>query len=425
MLPRARRRAADLSEGYGETMSAVDLGQYREVFRHRAFGIFWGGFSVSLIGDAMTRVALTWFVYETTGSSVAVGLLTFFYTAPVIVGGLIAGWLLDRFDRRTVMIVDSVIKAMTVGAVPVLHGMGVLELWHVYVVAGIYGFLMMVPLAGTPAMLPSLVPPRSLSTANALETMSYTLSGVVGPPMAGLLIAWIDAPSVLVIDAVSYLVFALLLCRVTLRRDEEPAPEDIAPRQGLGGAFRLLRHNPILLSTTLMFMAANLGLGALFVWLPIFADRVLGGGPELYGTLLGFIAAGEVVSALAVGAITLPFALGALIVTTQALAGLSVLLLLGKSTVLAGLGLVAFGLFSAPMTIWAQTLRMKIIPAAQRGRTFALLRMMMQSTNPLGGIAAGFALPAIGMTAIIAASALVITVPALLGGRVNALWEAR
>jgi MFS family permease len=425
MLPRARRRAADLSEGYGETMSAVDLGQYREVFRHRAFGVFWGGFSVSLIGDAMTRVALTWFVYETTGSSVAVGLLTFFYTAPVIVGGLIAGWLLDRFDRRAVMIVDSVIKAMAVGAVPVLHGMGVLELWHVYVVAGIYGFLMMVPLAGTPAMLPSLVPPRSLSTANALETMSYTLSGVVGPPMAGLLIAWIDAPSVLVIDAVSYLVFALLLCRVTLRRDEEPAPEDNAPRQGLGGAFRLLRHNPILLSTTLMFMAANLGLGALFVWLPIFADRVLGGGPELYGTLLGFIAAGEVVSALAVGAITLPFALGALIVTTQALAGLSVLLLLGKSTVLAGLGLVAFGLFSAPMTIWAQTLRIKIIPAAQRGRTFALLRMMMQSTNPLGGIAAGFALPAIGMTAIIAASALVITVPALLGGRVNALWEAR
>ena len=187
----------------------------------------------------------------------------------------------------------------------------------------------------------------------------------------------------------------------------------------------MLRHNPILLSTTLMFMAANLGLGAIFVWLPIFADRILGGGPELYGTLLGFIAAGEVVSAMAVGAITLPLALGALIVTTQALAGLSVLLLLGKTTMLAGSGLVAFGLFSAPMTIWAQTLRMKIIPAAQRGRTFALLRMMIQSTNLLGGIVAGFVLPVIGMTAMIAVSALVITVPALLGGRVRALREAR
>ncbi len=425
MLPGARGRAADLPHGFGETMSAVDLGQYREVFRHRAFGVFWGGFSVSLVGDAMTRVALTWFVYQTTGSSAAVGLLIFFYTAPVIVGGLIAGWLLDRFDRRSVMIIDSVIKAAVVGAVPVFHGMGAFELWHVYVVAGIYGFLMLVPLAGTPAMLPSLVPPRSLSTGNALETLSYTLSGVIGPPLAGLLIAWIDAPSVLVIDAINYVVFALLLSRVTLCSDEEPAPEDTAPRQGLGGAFRLLRHNPILLSTTLMFMAANLGLGAIFVWLPIFADRILGGGPELYGTLLGFIAAGEVVSAMAVGAITLPLALGALIVTTQALAGLSVLLLLGKTTMLAGSGLVAFGLFSAPMTIWAQTLRMKIIPAAQRGRTFALLRMMIQSTNLLGGIVAGFVLPVIGMTAMIAVSALVITVPALLGGRVRALREAR
>ena len=407
-------------------MAAVQLGNYRDVFGHRPFTIYWSGFSLSLVGDAMTRVALTWYVYETTGSALAVGWLAFFYGAPVIAGGLIAGWLLDRFDRRAVMIVDSVVKAAVVTLVPVLHGLGALALWHVYLVAAVYGFLMMVPQAGTPALLPSLVPARELTTANALETMSYTLSGIVGPPIAGLAIAWIDAPSVLLVDAASYLIFALMLTRVEPRPETAPEAGPGGRSYGLGDAFRLFRDNVILRSTTLMFMAASMGLGALFVWLPILADRVLGGGPELYGTLLGVLAAGEIVSATLVGVVTLPLALGALIAIAQVLAGFGlVILMVGQSTALAAAGLATFGFFSAPLTIWAQTLRMKIIPEAQRGRTFALLRMMMQSTNPLGGIAAGFILPAVGVTAMVGLSAAVIGLPGLVGLRVRELRRAR
>ena len=404
-------------------MRAVVPDSYREVFRHRAFTLFWSGFSVSLVGDAMTRVALTWFVYETTGSTVAVGWLTFFYTAPVVVGGLIAGWLLDRFDRRAVMVVDSVVKACAVALVPLLHVLGALELWHVYVVAALYGFLMMVPLAGTPALLPALVPPRQLNTANALETLSYTLSGVIGPRLAGVLIARLDAPSVLVVDAASYLVFAALLGRAAPRHGGHPSSANTG--RGLGDAFRLLRGNRVLLSTTVMYMSANLGLGALFVWLPVYADRVLGGGPALYGTLLGAMAAGEVLSAAAVGAVSLRWALGTLICFALTAAGLSLVPLLGNNTVLAMAGLAVYGAFGAPLTIWAQTLRMKIIPEDLRGRTFALLRMLMQSTNPLGGIAAGFALPVVGIAAMIGVSAAVTTLPGLLGWRVRDLREAR
>ena len=80
-----------------------------------------------------------------------------------------------------------------------------------------------------------------------------------------------------------------------------------------------------------------------------------------------------------------------------------------------------FGLFNAPLTIWAQTLRMRIIPPGLRGRTFALLRMLMQSGNPIGGALAGFALPRFGLSATIVLSALFVAAPGLIGSRVRAL----
>jgi MFS family permease len=173
-----------------------------------------------------------------------------------------------------------------------------------------------------------------------------------------------------------------------------------------------------------MFMAFNVGMGALFVWLPIFADEVLGGGAELYGTLLGVLAVGEVLSSLLAGGLVLSLSLGTLICLAQLLSGLSLALLLpGKPVAWTLLSLALFGLFSAPLTIWAQTLRMQIIPEALRGRTFALLRTLMQGANPLGGLLGGFLLPILGMPIMIILSVAIIAVPGVLGYNVRELRQ--
>jgi hypothetical protein len=178
----------------------------------------------------------------------------------------------------------------------------------------------------------------------------------------------------------------------------------------------------MLLSTTLMFMAFNVGGGCLAVWLPILTDRVLGGGPDLYGTLLGIQAVGEVASAFVAGGRTFALPLGTLICVAQMLSGASIaVLLIGPSLGTAALGLAALGAFSAPLTIWAQTLRMQIIPERLRGRTFALLRMLMQGGHPVGGVIGGVLLPIAGLPAMIALSALVVGLPGLAGYRVDEL----
>src|SRR5512138_1497812 len=117
--------------------------RYRQIFQNRSFALFWSGFSFSVLGDAMTRVALTWFVYQTTGSAEALGWLMLCYTGPIVVGGLMAGSLLDRFDRRAVMMADNIVRGVAVALIPLLYAVGWLALWHIYAVAAVYGLLMM------------------------------------------------------------------------------------------------------------------------------------------------------------------------------------------------------------------------------------------------------------------------------------------
>jgi MFS family permease len=398
---------------------------YRALFALPAYRRFWLGFSGSVLGDAIGRVALTWYVYEATGSARALGWLMLCYTAPILVGGLVAGSLLDRFDRRTVMLADNAIRGAAMALIPLLHALDLLALWHVYAAAAVYGGLMMISLAGGPSLVPSLVPAERLATANALEMLSFTLGGVIGPPLAGLLLARIAAPTVVLLDALSYALFALALA--SIRVDEAPAAtltEGGGQRSGLGDAVRLLFRSPVLRATTFMFMAYNVGNGILAVWLPLLTDRKLDGGAGLYGGLLGLMALGEVAGALLSGSLVLPLALGAAICLAQTLAGASLLLLLVPTVWAAGTGVLLFGLFSAPLTVWAQTLRMGIIPERLRGRAFALLRTIMQGGNPIGGALGGLLVPVFGIPAMIAFSVLLVGGPGLLGARVADLRGA-
>jgi len=116
-------------------MPLAFLGPYRDIFRYRSFRVFWLGFTFSVLGDAMTGVALTWLVYQSTHSARAVGLLLLASTGPVLVGGLLVGPLLDRFDRRVVMIADSIVRGLAVATIPLLHALGHPPLWPVYAVA--------------------------------------------------------------------------------------------------------------------------------------------------------------------------------------------------------------------------------------------------------------------------------------------------
>lgn len=193
---------------------------YVNVLRVRDYRLLWCGSVASLLGDGATWTALAWLAI-TIGGAKAVGVMAVCYTLPVIVGGALIGPLLDRFSRRALLVIDAVFRAAVVGTVPVLAATGSMHLWYLYVVAGVYGLLKIVPLGIVPAVTPDLVPKDRMHSAVALEGIAYGAAGMAGPALGGVLIAAFDAPTVLAIDAASYLFFAVC---VLAMRSKLPGP---------------------------------------------------------------------------------------------------------------------------------------------------------------------------------------------------------
>lgn len=378
--------------------------RYAAVLGRTDFRRLWLGATVSLIGDGMTFVALSWLVLDQPHGTSRLGLLGVCYTAPVLLGGLAVGPLLDRFDKRTVLIADCLFRAAAVATIPLSAAFHATPAWLPFAVAGVYGALKMVPLAGFPSAIPALVEETQLDAANALETLSFSLAGAIGPAAAGLLTGGIGAPAVLAVDSASFLAFALATALV--RQPLRPAaPSPAADPVSL----RNVGRDRVIVGTTAAFMAFNIAEGMLLVTAPWLARHQLSGGATTLGVLLTATAVGEFTGGALAGSFS-PSSWSPVraIAAVQAAAGCTFLALLAAPQVLAvGAGFFLVGLLSAPLTIWAQSLRMRRIPHELHGRAFALLRTLMQATPPLGSaivtpmLAAGHVAPiAITMTAV-------------------------
>src|SRR5262249_36577725 len=154
---------------------------------------------------------------------------------------------------------------------------------------------------------------------------------------------------------------------------------------GFGAALRFVAGDPSIRATTVMFMLFNVGFGGVIVLLPVYTRHILGAGAGTYGLLLSIFTAGELLGSAAVGAIQWRWPLARTIAITQLTVGICSLAFVPKPSLpVAAVILALVGALSAPLTIWAQTLRMRAIPAAMRGRVFALLRTGMQGATPAG-----------------------------------------
>ncbi|HEU0235886.1 MAG TPA: MFS transporter [Candidatus Limnocylindrales bacterium] len=388
---------------------------YLRLLRNAVFGRLWLGATVSIFGDALTFVSLVWLTTELGGGAAEIGILAACLTAPVIAGGLAAGVLLDRFDRRRLLMADNLVRGLAVLSVPIAAWAGVLDQLQLYVVAAVYGLLYMVSLAGFPSVIPDIVDEDDLPTANALESLAFGLGGVVGPTAAGLLIAVIGAANNLFIDALTYFFFVAILAGVRLpaRVPSSAVAGDRRESVGLGPALRFVRRTPAVLAITLMFMAFNVGEGMLTVLLPIFARDTLGLDAAGYGALVSAFTAGTLVGAVVVGAVRWRWTLGRSIAAAQLAAGVAIIGLAAAPPFVGAVAvLVVVGLFASPLTIWAQTVRMRLIPEALRGRVFSLLRTLMRSTPPAGGLLAGGLLAAgLAIGPVVALLAAVVAVP--------------
>jgi MFS family permease len=369
---------------------ALNERTFVSIRKHRNFRLFFTGQVISVSGTWMQNVALAWFVYELTGSPLAVGVLTFCRFAPQTLFGLFAGVLADRLDNRRLVMGTQAASMVVSIALAALALSGAAVVWHVYVLAVLAGLAQVFDSPGRHALVFQLVGREELPNAIALNTSVFNASRIVGPGIAGLLIASVGVGACFALNAVSFVAVLAALLLMDTRELHPLARPDAHPtllrgvREGLAYARADRRVSLVLL---LVLVVGTLGVNN-GVILPVLATE-LDAGPKVFGLLSAVFGAGALVGALATA--TLGRASWKALLAGTIGFGIAMLLVAPQSTVAAcaALLLVAGMCF----TLWSSnsnSLLQMAAPDHLRGRVLSLYLFAFHGLAPAGGLLIGW-----------------------------------
>jgi len=382
--------------------------------RRPEFQRLWLGLSISYLGDQFTIIALLWFVLQLTGSGAAVGLVILCFDLPGVVTGAIIGRLLDRYQPRLVMGLDNLARAALIAAIPTLHALGSLQLWHILVLASLAGALSPATTAGVRAFVPHLVDDAALDRANVLTATSLQFSYLAGPAAAGFAVATWGGPRALFIDAVSFLLMGLIaLTLPTIRREPRVAQRTAANRWFGFGALFSLRYVPGLTLLSLVFFFSY---GPLEAALPVYSAQTLRANADGYGLLWTGFGVGAFAGVLTLAKLSRRWRASIALPTIAVLWGaLLCPLFFVRQLPLAMLCLAVAGASWAPYTPMETTLLQRLVPAEIRGQVFGARHSMVAAAAPLGAAIGGVLLQFLSAPVVIALSGLACIVAGLGG----------
>jgi MFS family permease len=363
---------------------------FRSLRRHRNYRIFFVGQLVSLAGSWMQNIALAWLVLELSGSPIAVGALAFWRFVPFTVFGLAAGVVADRVDSRRLVLAtqgSAMLISVTL-AVVTLTGTATLPI--VYALAALGGMTLAFDAPGRQSLTFQMVGRSSLPNAVALNAGLFNGSRVIGPAIAGLVIAAAGTGVCFVVNAISFL--AVFVALASIRGDELHAvAKDPSARvfEGLRRAFGFAIHDPQLRALlTVVTIVSTVGFN-FHVLVPLLAADTVDVGPEGFGFLSASFGVGALLGALVTatfrGASWRMFAAGA--------AGFGVFALLlapVEDAVVAGVLLFAVGVSFTLFTANANALVQLGAPDHLRGRLIAIYLFAFVGLAPVGGLLAGW-----------------------------------
>ena len=383
------------------------------LYRSPAFGRFWIGRLISLFGDAFTLIALPWFVLQVTGSGTATAGILLTLQLPTILTSLVLGSLIDRFQPRTIMAIDNGLRTLIVGLIPILYWLGQLELWLLFLLTFLAGMLIPATEVGSRSILPDLVDDKDLEAANMLWSFSTNLSLVIGPAVAGLLVASFGGPSVLLIDAGTFAVMTIVAILLpTLKRSQSPAQALLSERLGL----RQLWELKVVRYTTLLSLVFFFSYGPLEAALPLYSEAVLQTDARGYGLLWSALAVGALIGTLSSTALSRRVRLGVALPLIALLWGASLLPMVFVNDLWLACGLLLLGgLMWGPYTPMETTLLQRNVPKAQLGRVFGARSTLLTGGSPLGLAIGGMLLAFVPPTVVIALSAVACLLVGLSG----------
>jgi MFS family permease len=358
--------------------------------RHRNFRLFFGGQSISLIGTWMTRVATSWLVYRLTKSPLLLGTVGFAGQIPTFLLAPLAGVIVDRIDRRKVLVWTqalAMIQSLALAWLTLTHRINIAE---VLVLSAMQGTINAFDMPGRQSFMVKMVEDRAdLSNAIAINSSMVNVARLIGPSLAGLVIAATNEGWCFLIDGVSYIavIASLLMMRVASTADAHSGASMVA--QLREGWTYVSGSVPIRVILSLFALLSLMG-WPFIVLMPVFAAQVLHGGPHTLGFLMGAVGVGSLTSALS-------------LVMRRSVKGLS--RRIPVAAVAFGAGLICFG-FST--NLWlsmalllltgfgmmqgltaSNTIIQTLVDEKMRGRVMSYYTMAFVGMAPFGSLLAG------------------------------------
>jgi MFS family permease len=387
--------------------------------RLRDFRLLFAGETVSVLGDQFHFVALTWLALQLTGSGLVLGTVLMTAAIPRAAFMLLGGAFSDRFSPRTLMLLSNAIRGVTVGILAALVLNDRAELWHLYVLAGIFGVVDAFFYPAMNTIVPMLVPERQLAPANALVQGAQQVMLLVGPAVAGALVALVSTGPAFAIDAASFLVAAAAIGLIAGGRRHAAHAAGDAPSMlaTIGAGLRAAWADRAVRSMVVLIAAFNFAFtGPISVGLAVLADERFAGGSAAFGLLFSGFGGGAVIGAVLAGSIPRLPRLGTILMAIAIAIGIG-LALIGLAptlpvalAIIGGMG-VLIGFINVQAIAWLQAR----IPDKLRGRVMSLVTLAAVGLAPVSLAIAG-ALVDVGAVTVTFVVAGAIVVAASVAG---------
>jgi MFS family permease len=380
--------------------------------RHRNFQLFFSGQLISLIGTWMQSVAQAWLVYRMTNSALLLGSVGFASQIPVFLMAPFGGITADRMNRRRLVIATQISSMILAGILAWLTLSGRVQVWHVFALAATLGVVNAFDIPGRQAFLVDMVGKEDLMNAIALNSSMFNGARVIGPAVAGILVARIGEGWCFAANAISYIavIIGLLLMRVrSSRRISNHSPiEDIVE------GFRWVNRTRVIRALLLLIGLVSLVGMPYTVLMPIFADRILHGGARGLGILMGATGVGALFGALTLAAKTGVKGLGRWVAITCASLGISLVCFsFSRSFWLSVALLLPAGYSMMLQMACSNTLIQTMVPDELRGRVMSLYSMMFMGMAPFGAFFGGALAHRIGAPVTVAVGGVACVIGAI------------
>ncbi len=365
-------------------------GGVTRALRHRNFRLFIGGQLLSLTGTWVQMVTQSWLVYRLSGSPVMLGLVGFANQIPFLLLSPVAGVVADRVNRRRLITVTQILAMLQAFLLAGLTLAGAVEVWHIFCLALLLGVVSVFDMTARQSFLVEMVGKEDLMNAIGLNSSVYNSGRILGPAVAGVLLAAIGEGYCFLLNGFTFLsvIIGLMMMRLPPPPPSEPHP---SPFEHFQEGWNYIRHHAPSRALLLLLGVASIMNYPILILMPVFAESVLHGGPRALGILMSSMGVGAILGSIYMAA--RPGMRGLSRMITAATLSYAVALILfsfSRNFYLSALFLVPAGFGMTVQMAATNTTLQTIAPDALRGRVVGFYGMMFMGMTPFGSLMAGW-----------------------------------